>query len=180
LAITKEHKQELVNQYVEWLKRSQAVILADYRGQPSKSIYGLRTKVREARGELHYVKNTLLRKALKEVGMPAPDELLTGPTTVAFCFDEPPPVAKVMLKFAEESKTSVLKGGLVGNQVIDSKGVKALSELPPRPIVLAQVLGTIQAPGGKVAGVVNAGLRQIVSVIQARADQLKAAEGAAA
>lgn len=179
MAITKEHKKELVDQYVEWLNRSQALILADYRGQPTKSVYQLRTRVRAAQGEFHVVKNTLIIRALRQMDMPVPDKLLSGPTAMIFCFDNPPAVAKAVVQFADETKTFAIKGAVMGTKVVNAAGVKALSELPPRPVVLGQVLGTIQAPAGRVAGVVHAGLRQIAAVVQARVDQLKAAEGAA-
>lgn len=179
MAISKQRKQELVEGYADRIKRSQAIILADFRGQPTKSIYQLRTKIRDAQGEFHVVKNTLMIRSLREAGLPVPEQLLQGPTAVAFCFKDAPAVAKALLQFADETKTFVLKGAIMGNSVIDPQGLKALSEMPPRPVVLAQVLGTIQAPGGKVAGVINAALQQIVRVIQARADQLQAAQGAA-
>ncbi len=180
MAISKERKHELVDQYADWLKRCQAVILADYRGQPTKSVYQLRTKVRAAQGEFHVIKNTLLIHALRQAGMSVPEEMLTGPTAAVFCFEDPPAVAKAVIQFADEAKTFAVKGSILGNKVIDAAGVKTLSELPPRPIVMGQVLGTIQAPAGKIAGVVNAGLRQVVAVIQARVDQLKAAQESAA
>jgi large subunit ribosomal protein L10 len=179
LAVTKQHKGEMVEQYVGWLKQSQAIILVDYRGVLTKDVYRLRTKVREAKGEFHVTKNTLVARALKEAGLPVPEEMLEGPTAMGFAFDNPPAVAKVMLDFAEESKIMTVKGAVLGNRVIDKVGVKALSELPPRPVVMGQVLGTIQAPASKVAGVLNSAVAQIVRVIQARVDQLKAAEGAA-
>jgi large subunit ribosomal protein L10 len=169
----------MVEQYVGWLKQSQAIILVDYRGVLTKDVYRLRTKVREAKGEFHVTKNTLVARALKEAGLPVPQEMLEGPTAMGFAFDNPPAVARVMLDFAEESKTMTVKGAVLGNRVIDKVGVKALSELPPRPVVMGQVLGTIQAPASKVAGVLNSAVAQIVRVIQARVDQLKAAEGAA-
>jgi large subunit ribosomal protein L10 len=169
----------MVEQYVGWLKQSQAIILVDYRGVLTKDVYRLRTKVREAKGEFHVTKNTLVARALKEAGLPVPEEMLEGPTAMGFAFDNPPAVAKVMLDFAEESKIMTVKGAVLGNRVIDKVGVKALSELPPRPVVMGQVLGTIQAPASKVAGVLNSAVAQIVRVIQARVDQLKAAEGAA-
>ena len=169
----------MVEQYVGWLKQSQAIILVDYRGVLTKDVYRLRTKVREAKGEFHVIKNTLVARALKEAGLPVPEEMLEGPTAMGFAFDNPPAVAKVMLDFAEESKIMTVKGAVLGNRVIDKVGVKALSELPPRPVVIGQVLGTIQAPASKVAGVLNSAVAQIVRVIQARVDQLKAAEGAA-
>ena len=178
MAISKKRKNELMDQYVDWLKRSQAVILANYCGQPTKSIYQLRTKVRAAQGEFHVVKNTLVTRAMRQVGMAVPEKLLDGPTAVTFCFQDPPKLAKTMMQFAKEDETQtfVLKGGVVGSRVIDIEGLKALSELPPHPVVLAQVLGAIQAPAGKVAGVVNAALRQIAGVVQARVDQLKTLE----
>jgi len=179
LAISKKHKQELVDQYAEWLGRSSAVIFADYRGQPTKSIYDLRAKVRDVQGEFHVVKNTLIIRALREADMPVPEQLLDGPTAMAFCFEEMPAVAKAMVKFAGDAKMFTIKGAILGNKVVDASGVKAVSELPPYPVVMGQVLGTIQAPAGKVAGVVNAALRQIAAVVQARVDQLQAAEGAA-
>ena len=180
MAITKQHKGELVEEYAGWLQRSQAIILADCRGVLTKDVYRLRMKVRDAKGEFHVTKNTLVAHALREAGLPVPDKLLEGPTAMGFCFDNPPAVAKVMLDFAEESKIMTVKGAVLGNRVIDKAGVKALSELPPKPVVMSQVLGTLQAPASKVAGVLNSAVAQIVRVIQARVDQLKAAEGAAA
>jgi large subunit ribosomal protein L10 len=179
LAITKQRKGELVEDYEDWLKRSQAVILVDYRGVLTKDVYRLRTKLREAKGEFHVTKNTLIARALRQAGLPVPEAMLEGPTAIGFCFENPPAVAKAMLDFASEVSLMQVKGAVLGNRVIDREGVKALSELPPRPVVMAQVLGTIQAPAGKVAGVLNSAVAQIVRVLQARVDQLKAAEGAA-
>jgi large subunit ribosomal protein L10 len=179
LAITKQRKGELVEEYADWLKRSQAVILVDYRGVLTKDVHRLRTKVREAKGEFHVTKNTLVARALRDAGLPVPEAMLEGPTAMGFCFENPPAVAKVMLDFADESKLMTVKGAVMGNRILDPAGVKALSDLPPRPVVMAQVLGAIQALAGKVAGVLNSAVAQIVRVIQARVDQLKAAEGAA-
>jgi large subunit ribosomal protein L10 len=180
LAITKQRKGELVEQYAELLKKSEALILVDYRGVLTKDVHRLRTKVREAKGEFHVAKNTLIARALKDAGMAVPEKMLEGPTAVSFAFENPPAVAKAMLDFATESKLMTVKGAVLGTRAIDPAGVKGLSELPPRPVVMGQVLGTIQAPAGKVAGVLYSAVAQIARVLQARVDQLKAAEGAAA
>lgn len=180
MAITKKRKNELVGEYDEWLRRSQAVILVDYRGVLTKDVYRLRTRVRDAKGEFHVTKNTLALKALKDAGLPAPEKLIDGPTAMTFCFENPADVAKIVLTFADENKIMQVKGAVVGNSVVDAAGVKALSELPPKPVVMAQVLGTIQAPAGRVAGVLNSAVAQIARVLQAHVDKLKAAEGAAA
>jgi large subunit ribosomal protein L10 len=180
LAITKERKNELVEQYAELLKKSEALILVDYRGVLTKDVYRLRSKVRDARGEFHVAKNTLIARALKDAGMAVPDKLLEGPTAVSFAFDNPPAIAKMVLDFCAESKIMKVKGAVMGTSLVEAAGVKALSELPPKPVVMGQVLGTIQAPAGKVAGVLNSAVAQIARVLQARVDQLQAAEGAAA
>jgi large subunit ribosomal protein L10 len=180
LAISKERKNEWIDRYVDWLGRSQALILTDYCGHSTKSLYQLRSRVREAQGEFHVVKNTLIVRALRQVDMLVPEPLLDGPTAVIFCFGELPTIAKPVVQFAEEVKTFTIKGALLGSEIIDAAGVKALSALPPRPIVMAQLLGVIQAPASQVTGAVHAGLRQVAAVIQARVDQLKAVEEAAA
>ena len=180
MAISRKRKNELIDQYVDWLKQSQAVIMADYCGQPTKSIYQLRTKVRANQGEFHVVKNTLMLRALRQMGMPAADTLLDGPVAMTFCYEDPPAMAKALIQFEKEAEKFSIKGGVLGNRIIDADGVKALAALPPYPVMMAQVLGTIQAPAGKLAGVINAGLRQVATVVQARVDQLKALEGEAA
>ena len=180
MAITKQRKGELVEQYAELLKKSEALILVDYRGVLTKDVYRLRTKVREAKGEFHVAKNTLIARALKDAGMAVPEKMLEGPTAVSFAFENPPAVAKAMLDFATESKLMTVKGAVLGTRALDPAGVKGLSELPPRPVVMGQVLGAIQAPAGKVASVLYSAVAQIARVLQARVDQLKAAEGAAA
>ena len=179
MAITKQRKGELVEQYAELLKKSEALILVDYRGVLTKDVYRLRAKVRDAKGEFHVAKNTLIARALKDAGMAVPEKMLEGPTAVSFAFENPPAVAKAVLDFATESKLMTVKGAVLGTRVMDKAGVKALSELPPKPVVMGQVLGTIQAPAGKVAGVLNSAVAQIARVLQARVDQLQAAEGAA-
>ena len=179
MAITKERKGELVDQYAELLKKSEAVILVDYRGVLTKDVYRLRMKVREAKGEFHVAKNTLIARALKDAGMAVPEKMLEGPTAASFCFENPPAVAKTMLDFCAESKIMSVKGAVMGKSIFDAAGVMSLSDLPPKPVVMGQVLGTIQAPASKVAGVLNSAVAQIARVLQARVDQLKAAEGAA-
>ncbi len=127
MAITKQRKGELVEQYAELLKKSEAVILVDYRGVLTKDVYRLRTRVRESQGDFHVTKNTWIIRALRDAGLPVPEKLLDGPTAISFCFGDPPATAKAVLSFADEIKLMTVKGGLVGNQILDAAGGKALS-----------------------------------------------------
>ena len=96
MAITREKKETIVAEYTEQLHRSQAVIVTEYRGLTVKQLEALRRDLRGCESELTVTKNTLLARALTEVGMAAPESLLTGPTAVTFCYDEMAAPAKML------------------------------------------------------------------------------------
>lgn len=173
MAISKQRKVELVTQYVEQLKQSQGLILADYRGLSVGDMGAIRHAMRPIGGKFQVVKNRLLALALKEAGVSLPEEWLTGPVAIGFCHDEVPPVAKVLTDAAKEQETLRIKGGLLGTSVIGAEQVWAIAELPPWEVLLAQVLGAINAPAGQVAGIIASGIQQIVSVLQAYVDKLQ-------
>jgi large subunit ribosomal protein L10 len=173
LAISRERKQELVRQYIERLEQSQGLILADYRGLRVAEMEQLRRTTRETGSTLQVVKNRLLKLALAEAGISLPDEWLQGPTLVAFCTDEMPATAKAMIDFAKDMPALVIKGGLLEGSVLSDEQVKDLANLPSREVLLAQVLGTINAPASQVAGVVASGIRQVLNLLQAYVDKLE-------
>jgi large subunit ribosomal protein L10 len=178
LAISKKRKEELVAQYVEQLQQSQGIILADYRGLSVGDIDDIRKAVRPANGKFQVVKNTLLALALKEEGISLPEEWLAGPTAVSFCFEEVPPIAKALTTAAKDLETLQVKGGIVAGSLINAAQVSTLADLPSREVLLAQVLGTINAPAGRVAGLVASGIRQVLNVLQAYVDKLEESGGA--
>ncbi|MCS6909150.1 MAG: 50S ribosomal protein L10 [Anaerolineales bacterium] len=171
MAITRERKAELLRDYDELIRKSQGMILFEYRGLNMKGMDPLRHKVREAQGELHVVKNTLALLALKQAGRPAPEDLFTATTAVAFAFSDPPAVAKVVTTAARESEFVKVKGALLGQNVLNAKDVEALADTPPLPVLRAQLLGLISAPASRLAGVVASGVRQVVNVVKAYADK---------
>lgn len=180
MAISKQRKDELVAQYIEQLKQSQGIILADYRGIGVGDMGNIRHAMRPISGKFQVVKNRLLALALQEVGISLPEEWLTGPTAVGFCYEEVPSVAKALTDAAKNLETLHIKGGLVGTSVLAAQQVHRIAELPPREVLLAQVLGTIHAPASRVAGVVASGVRQVLNVLQAYVDKLQESGGASA
>ena len=116
MAITKEHKNEMVDQYVEWIKRSRALVVAEYTGLKMDQMDTLRHKIREAGGEFHVVKNTLGRMALEKSGMPLTGDVFEGSTAIAFAFEDAPALAKVMTDFAKTAEMFKIKGGYLGNR----------------------------------------------------------------
>ena len=175
MAITREKKETLVNEYVNLLRRSQAFIVTEYRGLTTKQIEGLRKELRGCDSEFAITKNTLFTRALAEVGLSAPETLLTGPTAVAFCFNEVATPAKVLTKFAKDSKIMVLRGGMMGSVAFDSEGVQTLTTLPGKDELRAQVVGMLQAPLSGLVNVLAGPIRGLLNVLNARIGQLEPA-----
>jgi len=177
LAISKAKKEELVADYAERLRRSQAVILTDYRGLSVADIQSLRKRLRELDTGYQVAKNTLLRLALQEAGLPAVDHLLEGPTAIGFCYREVTPVARAVVEFSREKESFVIKGGLVGRQTLGPAEVAALADLPSREVLLAHLLGAFQAPIAGLLRVFNGPLQGLMTVLKGRMEQLAPAEG---
>lgn len=179
MAITRERKAERVQQYLEHLRNSQGVILTDYRGLRVSEIEELRRALRNNQATYQVVKNRLLLIALKELGLEMPREWLEGPVAVAFCHGEVVAAAKAIQDFAKGRENFVVKGGLLGKTPITPAQVAALASLPPKEVILGQVLGAIQAPASQVVGVVASGIRQVLNVLQAYVDKLEGKSPAA-
>jgi large subunit ribosomal protein L10 len=173
LAISREKKEELVTGYVESFSRSQAVILTDYRGMSMAELQELRAKLRPAEAKYIVVKNSLAKRALQQLDLPVPEEMLSGPTAIAFCHGETPAVAKMLQDFAKENKILQIKGGLMERRIFTADEVSTLASMPPREVILAQVLGSVQAPAGRVVGAVTGVMRNILYLLQAYAEKLE-------
>ena len=171
MAITKEKKQQMVADYVERLSNSQAVIFTDYRGLDVAALTRLRGLLREEQGSYQIVKNTLFELALKEAELPVPAELLDGPVAVSYCFSEVPPVAKALMDFGDQTKILKVRGALLGDSLLNREAVKNLADLPSREILLAQLLGSVQGPASSLVNTLAAPMRELVQVLQARAEQ---------
>jgi large subunit ribosomal protein L10 len=180
LAITKERKNELVTQYVDWANRSKALILTEYIGLSMKQLDDLRSKTREAGGEYHIVKNTLGKVAFQEAGFPLPENFFEGSTAIAFAFQDAPAMAKMLSDFARTSDFVKIKGGFLEKRAISSEEVKSLAELPPLPVMRAQLLGTILAPASQLARTLAEPARSLAAVLKAFADKDSAPEPASA
>jgi large subunit ribosomal protein L10 len=179
LAITKEKKKQIVADYVDKMSSSQAMILTDYRGLNVASITELRRRMREVDGGLQVVKNTLFKRALDEAGISVPMEDHEGPLAIGYCFEEVPPVAKVLLDFAKESQALKVHGAVLGDKMLDLAGVRSLADLPPREVLLAQLLSAVQGPMSGLVNTLQAPMRELVQVLSARAEQGQEAAEAA-
>ena len=177
MPVTKEEKQERIAEILEKVKKSHVVYVTNYQGMTTTQLNTLRGKLKEAKAGYHVVKNTLAARALEQAGMAVPAELLEGPVAFGFAYGDIAATAKTLLDFTRESDKFQVKGAVLGKQVLNSKDVESLSNLPPLDVVRAQLMGLISAPAGRFAGVVAGGVRQVMNVMKAYSE--KEQEGAA-
>jgi large subunit ribosomal protein L10 len=179
LAITREKKEQLVARYVEDISRSKAVFVTDYRGLTVANIQALRAKIREVEGGYLVVKNTLARLALQQAGLPVPEEMLTGPVGIGFAYGDVAAMARLLSDQARDTKILQVKGGIVEGRILNTAQVGSLADLPPREVIMAQLLGLIQQPGSRVAGVLNAVGNKLAATVKAYAEKLEQSAAAA-
>lgn len=171
MAISKQRKQELVNQYAAWMDQSKAMVITEYLGLTMKEIDAVRARAREIGGEFHIVKNTLYKVAFETAGVSVTEELLQGSTAVAFAFQDAPAMAKLMSELARSSDFVKIKGGFLEKQVVDAETIQMMAELPPLPVVRSQLLGTLMAPASRLVRTLAEPVRMVASVINAYAEK---------
>lgn len=182
MAITRARKEELVAQYADLLDQSNGFIIVEYGGLSVPQIDDLRGRVREAQGAYLVTKNTLFTIALQQREWPVPDDLLNGPTAVAFGMDNFPGVAKAVLDFTDEAfakeKVTVM-GGVMGTDIMDARRVETVSKLPSLDELRAQIAGLMVSPAQGLVNVLYSATGQVVNVLQAYVDDRGGADDAA-
>ena len=175
MALSKQKKNEVVEQYKEWLNNSQSVLLVEYTGATVKTMENIRAQVRESGGEFHVVKNTLIKLALEANGFAIPEGMLENSSAASFAFSDPAATAKALADASKGIEAIKVKGGYMGAELLDADQVKALAELPPLPVVRGQLLGVLQAPAGQLVRTVAEPARSLAAVFKAYSEQAQAA-----
>lgn len=176
MAVTQQ-KIQTVADIKEKLSSTKGAVITNYRGLTVAQDTVLRRKLREAGVEYRVFKNTMTRIAAKEAGIEGLDSYLEGPTAIAMSYTDPVAPAKVISDFVKENKLQALevKAGLVEGKVIDADGVKALSSLPPREVLIAKALGSMQAPIAGFVNVLSGTMRNLVYALEAVRKQKESA-----
>ncbi len=152
-----ESKKAQVAELAQRLKTAASCVLVDYRGITVADDTALRRELREAGVEYTVQKNTLIRLAMHEAGYTQFDSVLEGTTAIAICQDDQTAPARILGAYAEKSNsTFALKAGFVEGEVYDAAGVQALSKIPSKDVLLAQLVGALQGPIQKLAATLQA------------------------
>lgn len=165
-------KEQKVADLRETIEASKGAIATDYRGLSVADLTELRKKLREVDAEFHIVKNTLFKLAADGL---ITDETfssyLEGPSAIGFAKKDSVSAAKVLLEFAKTHKTFAVKAGYVEGRTLDADQVIALSKLPSREVLIAQMLGSLNSPITGLVGTLNGILSNFVFTLQAIADK---------
>lgn len=170
MAISREAKEQAVDQLTSDLGRIKLAVMTDYRGLKVPEIEELRSILREQNMSYRVTKNTLLRLAVKGNQQFSDLDLaaFTGPMALALGFDDEVAPAKVIFQYAKAHEALEIVGALTGDgKLLSAAEVKALAQLPSREQLIAQVVGTIAAPLTGFVGVMAGNVRSIINVLNA-------------
>lgn len=164
-------KVEVVSKIKELLANSDAAILTEYRGMTVSNLSDLRRSLRGAGGDFRVFKNTLVRIAAEQSGIENLEPLLHGPTAIAFVKGDAVEAAKALKDFAKTNQKLIVKGGLLGNKVLNASQTSALADMPPKKQVLAELAGLFAAPLSQFASLLAAPPRDVVYALSALIDK---------
>jgi len=170
-------KVAVVDEVRERLDSTSATLLTEYRGLDVAAISELRRALRAAGGEYKIYKNSLVRFAVRDLGLEL-EELLIGPTALAFITERPDgspgdavDVARALRDFARTNPSLIVKGGVLGTKPLTADEARALAEVEPREVLLAKLAGAMAAPMVQLAGLLEALPRNFAYGLKALIDE---------
>ena len=170
-----EEKKQIVSDLHDRLVKSQVVILTDYKGLDVAAVTELRRQLRESQIEFRVVKNTLLTRASADTDAALIQDQFKGPSAIALSYDDPVSPAKVLTEFAKENEKLEIRSGVMGGKILDLAAIKALSNLPSREQLLAQLLSAMNAVPTSFVRVLAAVPQKLLYALQAIKEQKEAA-----
>ncbi len=168
-------KEQVVADLNQTLTVAQAVVVADFKGIGMEQLTDLRAKLRAVGAEFQVAKNTLVKLAAKGTPMAQLDSLMVGNNALGFTKGDPAALAKALSDFAKGNDKFVLKGGVLGEKVLNPAQIKALANLPSREVMLGTLLGTLNAVPTNFVRVLAAVPQKLVYCLAAIRDQKEAA-----
>src|SRR3954470_25081331 len=168
-------KASIVSDLSEKLKGSPFILVTDYQRMNVNHFADLRNRLAANGAEVHVVKNSFLKRAMTDSGLPDVATKLTGQTAVVTGEKDAAPIAKILKTFAAEFKIAALKIGVVDKAVLSTQEVEALAELPSREVLLSQLLGLFMSPATKLVRVLNEPGSAFARLLNARKDSMPAA-----
>ena len=174
--MNREEKAAAVATLHERFKQATVTLLATSNGLSVAKMQELRRALKQAGGEYKVAKNTFARRALKETAYAKLEGLLEGPTGLVFGYADPVAVTKVLVKFAEDNEKLSIKAGVLSERVLEPAAVNALAKLPSRDVLMAQLLGLLQAPASQLLRTIQEPGARLVRLMGQVRDRMEQSE----
>jgi len=163
----KEQKSAVVDKLSGTFKNAKIALVSEYRGMTVAETTEVRRKLRAVRGELKVAKNTLIRRAIQDTAYKSLDDKLGGPVGLIISSEDPVEVAKTVISFKDLGDKFKLRGGVVDGAPVTAEEIQALATLPPKEVVMAQLLGLLNAPATRLVRLLNEPGSALARVIDA-------------
>lgn len=178
MAFTRKEKEALVEEYKDWVEKSNAFFVMSFHNMDMHTIDAARADLRDVNGEIHVVKNLLFKLVMDEMDLDYGEDFWEENNMVSFAFSDAPSVAKVMSDIA---KTNVfdIRLGYMDEKLLTADQVKSIADLPTLPVMRGMLLGTVMASATKLVRTLAEPARSMAAVVKAFSDEGQAAESAA-
>ncbi|HOW28954.1 MAG TPA: 50S ribosomal protein L10 [Elusimicrobiota bacterium] len=178
MATTKKQRQETVEKLTETLKGASGLVLAEYQGLKTQEFEELRAKLRPLKGECKIVKNTLTKRALKNMGLEEFNSFFKGQSALIIEKNDVINSTKLVVEFSKAHENLKIRGGVVDGRVMKSEEIKVLASLPPKEVLLARLLGNLKSPLSRLHGALTGPVRYLASALS-QVSKKKESSGAA-
>src|SRR5438477_2337227 len=164
-------KADIVSDLAAKLKGSPFILVTNYQRMKVDHFGDLRTRLAPAGAEVRVVKNSFLKRAMSDSGLPDVAEKLRGQTAIVMGKKDVAPVAKILKAFAAEFKIATLKIGVIDKSILSAQEIEALADLPSREVLLAQLLGLLMSPATKLVRLLNEPGASLARLLNAKAQK---------
>jgi large subunit ribosomal protein L10 len=174
---TRTQKEDEVARLKQAIEGANALLLVDYRGLSVSDANDLRGRLRQVgEGAISYrvAKNNLIKRAIEGTPVAPIEGLLSGPTALAFSYDEPAVLAKTLVDYAKDNELLEIKGGVIEGELVDLDAIRRLAALPTKDELRGMLAGTLQAPLRNLAGTLHGLLGHVRNALEQRQAQLEA------
>ncbi len=172
-----DDKKVAVEKLQDVANKAVSAVAADYHGTSVSELTSLRKEARESEVHLKVIRNTLAKKALSDTKFSCFEDLLVGPTMLAFSLgDDPTSVAKLVNNFRKVNKNFIVKGISLGDTLLELSKLPALANMPSREEALSQLAGILNAPMNQFVSILNQVPSTLVRTLQAVKEQKEQAE----
>ncbi len=171
MPLKRSQKEALVEQLKDRFSKAVSVTLVSFPGLTVSQVNELRARLRDVQGELKVSKNTLFRIAVTGTESEPLLESFQGPNAAVFAYEDPVQIAKVLVDFAKDNEALHVKNGILNGRLMDAEGIEALSKLPGREVLLAQMLSVLVATPTSLVRVLSGVPKKLLYALRAIEEQ---------